>query len=105
MCHWKSGMPSARATSSASIVLPVPGYALVREERTFSLARGRNVLRVDDVPALIDPTTVAFASMTDPKSTRVVEQSFEFDLTSASKLLSRYLDRDITVEQSRGNAV
>ena len=31
-----------------------------------------------------------------PKGTRVVEQSFEFDLTSTSKLLSRYLDKEIT---------
>jgi hypothetical protein len=83
----------------------VPGYALVREQRDFTLKSGRNVLRVSDVPALIDPTTVAFASVTDPKSTRVVEQNFEFDLTSASKLLSRYLEREISVDQVRGQSV
>jgi len=83
----------------------VPGYALVREERAFALKPGRNLLRVSDVPAMIDPTTVAFTSITDPGGTRVVEQSFEFDLTSASKLLSRYLDREITVEQARAGNV
>jgi hypothetical protein len=83
----------------------VPGYALVREDREFALKAGRNALRVSDVPALIDPTTVSFASLTDPKGTRVVEQSFEFDLTSTAKLLSRYLDREITVEQARGQVV
>jgi hypothetical protein len=83
----------------------VPGYALVKEEREFALTRGRTLLRVTDVPALIDPTTVAFESLTNPKGTRVVEQSFEFDLTSTSKLLSRYLDKEITVEQARGQAV
>jgi hypothetical protein len=83
----------------------VPGYALVREERGFALKPGRNLLRVSDVPSLIDPTTVAFESLTDPKSTRVVEQSFEFDLTSTQKLLSRYLEREVTVEQARGQGV
>jgi len=83
----------------------VPGYALVKEERAFALTRGRTVLRVSDVPALIDPTTVSFESLTDPRSTRVVEQSFEFDLTSTAKLLSRYLDKEISVEQTRGQAV
>jgi len=83
----------------------IPGYALVREDRTFDLKAGRNMLRIDDVPALIDPTTVSFASLSDPARTRVVEQSFEFDLTSTEKLLSRYLDRDITVEQPRGQGV
>lgn len=83
----------------------VPGYALVREEREFALNAGRNALRVSDVPALIDPTTVAFSSLSDPKGTRVVEQNFEFDLTSTAKLLSRYLEREITVEQPRGQSV
>jgi hypothetical protein len=83
----------------------VPGYALVREDRRFDLKAGRTLLRVPDVPALIDPTTVSFASLTDPAGTRVVEQSFEFDLTSTEKLLSRYLDREITVEQPRGQGV
>src|SRR5436190_8916742 len=85
--------------------MAIPGYALVREDREFALKAGHNVLRVSDVPALIDPTTVAFASLTDPKGTRVVEQNFEFDLTSANKLLSRYLDREITVEQARGQGM
>lgn len=83
----------------------VPGYALVREEREFVLKDGRNRLRVSDVPGLIDPTTVSFASLTDPKGTRVVEQNFEFDLTSTAKLLSRYLEREITVEQPRGQGI
>ena len=84
---------------------PVPGYALVRDDRALTLEAGRNAVRVTDVPALIDPTTVSFASLTHPAATRVVEQSFEFDLTSTSKLLSRFLDREISVEQPRGDRV
>jgi len=99
------GTLDARAFATAGEGAVVPGYALVREDRTFNLKAGRNVLRIDDVPALIDPTTVSFASLADPLHTRVVEQSFEFDLTSTSKLLSRYLGRDITVEQPRGQGV
>src|SRR3954452_21535339 len=55
----------------------IPGYALVREDRAFTFNAGRNALRIADVAAQIDPTTVSFASLTDPR-TRVVEQSFEF---------------------------
>ena len=95
--------PQAFRTGGQGV--PVPGYALVREERAFVLQPGRNRLRVSDVPAQIDPTTVAFASLTDPKATRVVEQSFEFDLTSTAKLLSRYLEKDIVVDQVRGTGV
>src|SRR5690349_5066054 len=99
------GTLDARTFASGGEGAVVPGYALVREDRPFTLKAGRNVLRIDDVPAFIDPTTVSFASLTDPRSTRVVEQSFEFDLTSTSKLLSRFLDREIAVDQVRGATV
>lgn len=101
----RPGTLSSQSIRSGGEAGAIPGYALVKEERAFPLKAGRNLLRVTDVPALIDPTTVSFASLTDPATTRVVEQSFEFDLTSTAKLLSRYLDREITVEQSRGNSV
>ncbi len=51
---------------------------------------------------LIDPTTVTFASLTDP-ATRVLEQNFQFDLVSTDKLLQRYIDRPVTAEQNNGN--
>ncbi|HEV7800437.1 MAG TPA: hypothetical protein VGP15_05115 [Burkholderiales bacterium] len=83
----------------------VPGYAVVRHERAFALERGRNTIRFTDVAALIDPTTVAFESLTDPQGTRVVEQNFQFDLVDTNRLLRKYVDRSITVDQVRGNGV
>ena len=83
----------------------IPGYAVIRQEKSFDLNRGRTIIRVSDVPSLIDPTTVSFESITDGANTRVVEQSFEFDLTSTRKLLEKYLDREVTIEQIRGNSV
>jgi hypothetical protein len=99
------GSLDARSLANGGDGASIPGYAVVREDRRFTLAAGRNTVRVEDVPALIDPTTVAFTSLTDPSGTRVVEQSFEFDLTSTAKLLSRYLGREISVEQPRGTGV
>jgi hypothetical protein len=83
----------------------VPGYAVVRQERNLDLKKGRNIVRFTDVAALIDPTTVAFSSLTDPDATRVIEQNFQFDLVSNEKLLQKFIDRDITVEQVHGNTV
>jgi len=99
------GSINAQTYKSGGEGAVVPGYALVREERLFTLKAGRNLLRVSDVPGLIDPTTVAFTSLTDPKGTRVIEQNFEFDLTSQAKLLSRYLEREVTVDQGREKGV
>lgn len=82
----------------------VPGYAIVRHDRPYSISRGIHPLRVTDVAALIDPTTVTFSSLDKP-DTRVLEQSFQFDLVSQEKLLQRYLGQKITVEQPRGDQV
>ncbi len=82
--------------------MAVPGYALVRHDRTVAIAAGRSTLRFTDVAGLIDPTTVNFSSLTDP-STRVLEQNFQFDLVSTDKLLLKYIDRPVTVERSSGN--
>jgi hypothetical protein len=83
----------------------IPGYAVVRHERRIPLKAGRNEVRFTDVAALIDPTTVSFKSLSDPDGTRVVEQNFQFDLVSTQKLLEKYIDRDIGVEQARGDTV
>ena len=83
----------------------IPGYAVIKEERELELERGRADLRFVDVAALIDPTTVGFESLTDPEGTQVLEQNYQFDLVSQQKLVERYLDRQITVEQVRGDDI
>ncbi|HQR53064.1 MAG TPA: hypothetical protein PLZ79_07315 [Burkholderiales bacterium] len=83
----------------------VPGYAMVRHERTLPLEKGRNPVRFVDVAERIDPTTVSFESLTDPSGTSVLEQNFQFDLISQDKLLQRYIDQAVTVEQARGQSV
>lgn len=82
--------------------MEVPGYAMVRNERDIELSEGRSTVKFTDVAALIDPTTVTFTSLSEPR-TRVLEQNFQFDLVSIDKLLLKYIDRPITVERAVGN--
>jgi hypothetical protein len=92
------GMGSPMATE-------LPGFALVRLDREIAVPRGRGTIQFADVAALIDPTTVQFLSLTDPEGTKVLEQNFQFDLVSQDKLLSRYVDRNVSVEQQSGDGV
>ena len=81
----------------------LPGYGVVRERRQIDLKDGVSTIRFTDVAAGIDPTTVAFESLTDPAGTAVLEQNYEYDLVSADKLLEKYLDQQIIVERDTGN--
>ena len=81
----------------------IPGYAVVKNERSVFLEKRRSNLRFTDVAAYIDPTTVTFSSLTDPGGTSVLEQNFQFDLVNQTKLMERYIDREITVEQATGD--
>jgi hypothetical protein len=83
----------------------IPGYAVVKVERALGLEAGRSTVRFTDVAAEIDPTTVAFQSLTDPAGTQVLEQNYQFDLVSSEKLMERYLDRKITLEQVQGDVI
>jgi hypothetical protein len=78
------------------------GTALVRDRRQFDLKQGINELRFGDVAASIDPTSVLFASLTDPRGTSVLEQNYEFDLVGAASLLEKYIDQEIRVVTQDG---
>lgn len=79
-------------------VQPLPGYAIVKQQRKVSLKEGRSTLRFMDVAAKIEPTTVLFKSLTDPDGTAVLEQNFEFDLVGPEKLLEKFIDRPVTLQ-------
>jgi hypothetical protein len=81
-----------------------PGYAMVREIRPITLDAPRATVRFTDVAALIDPTTVSFTSLTHPE-TRVLDQSFQFDLVSNQALLEKFIDREITVVVPFGDTI
>ena len=103
---YSSAAPGAITSEHlANYGLQLPGYALVRDRRELELPNGSGEVRFSDVATRIDPTTVSFASVTDPDGTRVIEQNYQFDLVDGQKLLSRYIGETISVDQVRGDKV
>ena len=76
--------------------------ALVKDIRTLDLSEGLNEVRFVDVAARIDPTSVSFRSLTDPEGTSVLEQNYEYDIVGSMKLLSKYVDQEISVVTEDG---
>ncbi|MBI3538424.1 MAG: DUF4139 domain-containing protein, partial [Chloroflexi bacterium] len=77
--------------------------ALVKDKRTLALKAGTNQIRFSDVAAMIDPTSVQFSSLTDPANTRVIEQSYAYDIVGSQKLLQKYLDQTVALTTEDGS--
>jgi len=69
--------------------------ALVREKRKIKLPKGETHLKFMDVPEKILPETVSLKSLTQSGSLRILEQNYEYDLISPSKLMEKYVGKDI----------
>jgi hypothetical protein len=75
--------------------------ALVKDIRKINLKKGVNIIEFKDTPAQIDPTSVIFKDLTYP-DTEIIEQKYEYDLVNSSKLLEKYIDKQITVQVNEG---
>jgi hypothetical protein len=79
-------------------------FALVKDRRSMDLEKGVSQVRFSDVASQIEPTSVHFKSLTASQSCEIQEQNYEYDLVSASKLLSKYIDKKIKI-LAEGGAV
>lgn len=91
------------SASAQDVIVTVynENLALVKEKRTFDLKKGVQTLLLIDIPQLIDPTSISF----DLKGVEVLEQNFRYDLIEPTKLLDRYLEKDIEVTLKDGTVL
>jgi hypothetical protein len=78
------------------------GASLVRDRRTLELKNGLNEVELTDIAAKIDPTSINFVSLTDPRETMIVEQNYRHDVSGRDALLMRYLHEKIEVTLEDG---
>lgn len=83
----------------------LPGYAIVRVQKNIELTNNKNQWQLNDVASLIDPSTVIFRSLTDPKGTKVAEQNYQFDFASQQGMIDRLIGQEITVQQNIGDQI
>ncbi len=89
--------PFAQAgQESVSITVYNTDLALVKDLRRIDLERGVSEVRFSDVAQRIDPTSVHFRVL-EGAAASVWEQNYRFDLASSSKILEKYLDKDVDV--------
>ncbi len=95
----------AQQAKRESIALTVynNNLGVVRDVRLFDIAKGRSEIKLLDVPSQIDPTTVKITATKHPKDVGILEQNFEYDLVNQEKLLEKYIDKQITLTDDKGN--
>ncbi len=68
---------------------------LVRETRGLELSGGSTRVRVEGVASRIDPTSVSVEVLSGLRDLVLLEQNYEFDLLSPSKLMEKYVGRRV----------
>ncbi len=90
---------SASAPKSVEITIYNQNFGLVKEVRTVSLRGGVQELRLEDVAAYIDPTSVGFRVLTPGVALSVLEQNYQYDLLTTESLLSKSVGKRVRFRQ------
>ncbi|MCA0902391.1 DUF4139 domain-containing protein [Qipengyuania aquimaris] len=85
--------PDATAQGDVSVTIYNNGQALVQDVRQLSIAAGRSRIEFPDVSARIRPETLSFAAA----GAGIVEQNFDFDLLTPTKLMEKAIGQTITL--------
>ncbi len=87
--------------SDVALTVYNSNLSLVRDVRQLSLPSGETRLQFMDIAASINPATVHFRSLTDPSKLNVIEQNYEYDLLDPTKLLQKYVGREVTLVRAK----
>lgn len=89
---------------AASVTIYNDNFALVKDTKDVSVKNGQQMIEIDEVSAKIDPTSVLPKFLSDSDKIAILEQNYDFDLVNSSKLLQKYIGKDITVERYLPNS-
>jgi len=89
---------------SLAVTIYNDNLALVKDQREVRLGKGEQALAFQEVSAQIRPETALLRNLTLPKDFWVLEQNFDFDLLTPSKLLEKYVGQKVTIVRSVPNA-
>lgn len=97
------GQATSRVTStdgdrtSAEITVYNVGLGLVKDRRSVTLPTGESTLLFMDVASQVIPSSVSVRSVKEGDEVKVLEQNYEYDLLSATKLLEKYVGRTVRI--------
>ncbi len=85
----------APAWADVSVTIYNQDLGLIKDVRELEFQKGRSVIQFTDVAAQIDPTSVHFKPINPSDQVSILEQNYQYDLVSSTKILQKYIDREI----------
>ncbi len=76
---------------------------VVRDVRLFDLKKGMSEIKLQDISAQLDPTTVKITSPKHPGQINLIEQNYQYDLVNQATLLQKYIDKKVVVTDDKRN--
>lgn len=83
------------AFGEVSVTVYNQDLGLIKDVRELEFQKGRSIIRFADVASQIDPTSVHFKPVNPSDGMSILEQNYQYDLVSSTKILQKYLDKDI----------
>lgn len=92
----------AQTAEQKSIAVTVynQNLGVIKDIRSLNLDQGIQEIKITDVAKSIDPTSVHISF-----DGNVLEQNYQYDLVNLSKILSKYVDRQIQLIDDKGNLI
>lgn len=91
---WLPGM-SSLAYAEVAVTIYNQDLGLIKDVRELQFQKGRSIIKFTDVAARIDPTSVHFKPVNASDRVSILEQNYQYDLVSSSKILQKYVDKEI----------
>jgi hypothetical protein len=82
---------------SISVTIYNSNLALIKDVREIKLNQGLNSIAMRDVSAQIRPETALLRSINAPGSFTLLEQNFDYDLLTPTKMLEKYVGKMVTI--------
>jgi len=90
------------AESSVAVTIYNQDLGLVKDVRELEFQKGKSIIEFTDVAARIDPTSVHFKPVDVRDKVAILEQNYQYDLVSSSKILQKYVDKEIEIFTKAG---
>jgi hypothetical protein len=95
-----SALSQQTEQKSLSVTVYNKNLGVVKDNRVIDIKKGISTIKISDVAKGIDATSVHIKL-----DGTVLEQNYQYDLANLYKILSKYIDKQISLSDDKGNVI